>query len=119
MRAEREEKGSKDSKNLSTSYLEAPYPVKLSLNLNQKTSHLTCDLEAAPGVDLEEEVAADEGEDLDGVLEDVLGGVAAGRPRGLGQDEERGALRVRVRAPTDALHQQVGVDHARKIRILK
>ena len=63
-------------------------------------------------------MAADEGEDLDGVLEDVLGGVAAGR-RGLGQDEERGALRVRVRAPTDALHQQVGVDHARKIRILK
>ena len=62
--------------------------------------------------DLEEEVAADEGEDLDGVLEDVLGGVAAGR-RGLREDEERRALRVGVRAAADALHQQVGVDHAK------
>ena len=55
-------------------------------------------------------MAADEGEDLDGVLEDVLGG--RGRLGGLGQDEQRGALRLRVRATPDALHQQVGVDHA-------
>ena len=73
--------------------------------------HLTGDLEAAPGVDLEEEVAADEGEDLDGVLEDVLGGRGRGR-EGLGQDQQRGALRLRVGAATDALHKQVGVDDA-------
>ena len=60
-------------------------------------------------------MAADEGEDLDGVLEDVLRGVAAGR-RGLRQDEERSALRVRVGAPPDALHQQVRVDDAGKFR---
>ena len=71
---------------------------------------LTRDLEAAPGVDLEEEVAADEGEDLDGVLEDVLGG--RGRLGGLGQDEEGRALRVRVGAATDAPNKQVGVDDA-------
>ena len=58
-------------------------------------------------------MAADEGEDLDGVLEDVLGGGGRGR-EGLGQDQERSALRLRVGAAADALHQQVGVDDAAK-----